>query len=359
MTKILNIVKPGVLTGDDVSKVFEIAKQKKFAIPAVNITSTSTLNAALETAKEINSPIIIQLSNGGASFFAGKAINNSEQKASILGAVSAAQHTHLLAKEYGVPVIMHTDHCAKKLLPWLDGLIKENQKYFKIHKKPLFSSHMIDLSQEPLKENVKLAKKYFLKMAKMNMTLEIEIGVTGGEEDGVDNSKIENTRLYTQPEDVAYAYDELNKISKRFTIAATFGNVHGVYKPGNVKLQPIILDKSQKYIYKTFKTKTKKPINLVFHGGSGSQKAKISEALNYGIVKFNIDTDTQWAYWEGIKTYEKKNHNYLQTQIGNPKGKSVPNKSFYDPRKLMRAGEESMKKRLKEAFKDLNCINRN
>lgn len=359
MTKILNIVKPGVLTGEDVTRVFEEAKKSKFAIPAVNVTSTSTLNAALETAKEVNSPIIIQLSNGGAIFFAGKTIDNSEQKAAILGATSAAHHTHLLAKEYGVPVIMHTDHCAKKLLPWLDGLVKENQKYFKIHKKPLFSSHMIDLSQEPLKENVKIAKKYFSKMAKMGMTLEIEIGVTGGEEDGVDNTAIDNTKLYTQPEDVSYAYEQLGNISHRFTIAATFGNVHGVYKPGNVKLQPIILDNSQKYIYKTYKTKTKKPVNLVFHGGSGSQKAKIAEALTYGVVKFNIDTDTQWAYWDGMRKYEKKNHDYLQSQIGNPKGSDTPNKKFYDPRMIMRAGEENMVKRLKEAYKDLNCLNRN
>lgn len=359
MTKILNIVKPGILFGPDVSKVFEVAKKEGFAIPAVNITNTNTLNAALETAKEVNSPIIIQLSNGGAASYAGKSIDNTNQKASILGAISAARHVELLASEYGVPVIMHTDHCAKKLLPWIDGLLKASEKNFKLYKKPLFSSHMIDLSQESLKDNVKISSKYLARMAKMNMTLEVEIGVTGGEEDGVDNSKLDNSRLYTQPEDVAYAYSEFKKISDKFTIAATFGNVHGVYKPGNVKLQPIILNNSQKYIAKQFKTKNDKPVNFVFHGGSGSVKSKIKEAITYGVVKMNIDTDTQWAFWDGIRLYEMKNHEYLQSQIGNPTGDDAPNKKFYDPRVVLRAGEESMIKRLKEAYKDLNCLNRN
>lgn len=359
MTKILEVVKPGILFGKDVSKVFEIAKNQEFAIPAVNITNTNTINAALQAAKEVNSPIIIQISNGGAAFFAGKSIDNSKQKASILGAISAACHVELLAKEYNIPVIMHTDHCAKKLLPWIDGLIKASEKNFKKNKKPLFSSHMIDLSQEPLKENVKISSIYLKKIAKMDMTLEIEIGVTGGEEDGVDNSKLDNSRLYTQPEDIAYAYEQFKKITDKFTIAATFGNVHGVYKPGNVKLQPKILDNTQKYIANKFKTKTNKPINFVFHGGSGSELSKIKEALKYGVVKMNIDTDTQWAFWDGIRKYEKTNHLYLQTQIGNPKGKESPNKKYYDPRVILAAAEDSMKERIKQAYKDLNCINRN
>jgi len=358
MVKVLDLVKPGVLYGEQVTKVLNHAKEKKFAIPAVNVTSVITIDAALEAAKEVKSPIIIQLSNGGAAFFVGKSIDNSNQRASVLGAAAAAEYVHRVAKEYGVPVIMHTDHCAKKLLPWLDGLVKENQIYFKKHNRPLFSSHMIDLSQEPLKENIRTAKKYLKKLDKMKMTLEIEVGVTGGEEDGVDNTGIDNTKLYTQPQDIAYAYNELKQISKRFTIAATFGNVHGVYKPGNVKLEPKILNNCQKYIEKEFRT-VKKPVNFVFHGGSGSEPEKIKEAVKYGVVKMNIDTDTQWALTSGVRDYIEENIEYLKKQVGNPDGDDIPNKKYYDPRKWMRKGEEQFKKRLIEAFKELNCLNKN
>ena len=359
MVKILDLVKPGVLYGDQVTKVLNHAKEKGFAIPAVNVTSTSHINCALEIARDINSPIIIQLSNGGAAFFAGKGLDNKNQQASILGAISAAEHVHRVAKEYGIPVIMHTDHCAKKLLPWLDGMIKEDEKFFKKNGKPLFSSHMIDLSQEPLKENIKIAKKYLKKLDKIKITLELEVGVTGGEEDGVDNSGVENKRLYTQPEDILYTYEELLKISKRFTIAATFGNVHGVYKPGNVKLEPKILNNCQKYIEKELNLKTKKPVNFVFHGGSGSEPEKITEAIKYGVVKMNIDTDTQFAYTNGIVNYVNEKKSYLKSQIGNPEGSESPNKKYYDPRVVLRTGEESMKKRLELAFKQLKCLNKN
>lgn len=358
MVKVLDLVKPGVLWGDQVTKVLNHANEKGFAIPAVNTSDTNTINAVLEIAREMKSPVIIQLSNGGAAFFAGKGLDNSNQEASILGAVSAAEHVHRVAKEYGVPVIMHTDHCAKKLLPWLDGMIKEDQKYFKKHKRPLFSSHMIDLSVEPLKENIKIAKQYLKKLDKMKMTLELEVGVTGGEEDGVDNTAVDNKRLYTQPEDIAYTYEELLKISKRFTVAATFGNVHGVYKPGNVKLEPKILNNCQKYIENKFKTK-KKPVNFVFHGGSGSEEEKIKEAVKYGVVKMNIDTDTQWAFTSGVRDYMNEKKAYLKKQVGNPEGKDMPNKKYYDPRAWLRSGEESMKERLRITFKRLNCVNRN
>lgn len=359
MVKVLEKIKPGVVLGKDVSKLFEIARKEGFAIPAVNVTSTSTINAALEVAKKVNSPIIIQVSHGGASYIAGKGIDNSEQNGSILGAVSMAQHIHLMAKEYSVPVIIHTDHCAKKILPWLDGMIKENKKFYKITGKPLFSSHMIDLSAEELKFNVSTSKKYLKKLSEMGITLEIEIGVTGGEEDGVNNTSVSNKRLYTQPEDVAYAYEELKKIDDKFTIAASFGNVHGVYKPGNVKLKPIILKNCQNYVHDKFKTSTKKPINLVFHGSSGSKSSDIREAVSYGVVKLNIDTDCQWAYWDGVRKYVKKNFNYLQSQVGNPKSDSAPNKKYYDPRAWLREAELSMIKRLEKAYSDLNCINRN
>ncbi len=359
MVKVLNKLKPGVLVGNDVKKLFEIAKKEGFAIPAVNVTSTSTINAALEVAKKVNSPIIIQVSHGGAAFIAGKGIDNSDHRASILGAVSTAKHVNLMAKEYGVPVLMHTDHCAKKLLPWLDGLIKENQKYYRENGRPLFSSHMIDLSAEDLKFNVQTSKKYLRKLAQMEMTLELEIGVTGGEEDGVDNSSVDNKKLYTQPEDVAYAFEELSTISDNFTIAATFGNVHGVYKPGNVKLKPIILKNCQDFIYKNYYVNSKKPLDLVFHGSSGSKSSDIKEAVSYGVVKLNIDTDCQWAYWDGVRKYIKKNEDYLQGQIGNPKGEDAPNKKYYDPRAWLREAELSMIKRLEKSYKDLNCINRN
>ncbi len=356
--KILENVKPGVVTGDDVQKIFEIAKRNNFALPAVNVIGSDSINAALEAAREVNSPIIIQFSNGGASFNAGKGLSNDNQEASILGAIAGAKHIHLLAEHYGVPVILHTDHCKKSLLPWVSGLLDAGEEYYKQYGKPLFSSHMLDLSVEPLNENIEISKKYLERMSKIGMTLEIELGCTGGEEDGVDNTNIDNARLYTQPEDVCLAYEELGKISNRFTIAASFGNVHGVYKPGNVKLAPKILDNSQKYIEKKHKT-GKNPVNLVFHGGSGSNLKDIREAIGYGVIKMNIDTDTQWATWKGVMDYYKKNKDYLQGQIGNPEGVDKPNKKHYDPRKWLRAGEVSMVDRLKKAFEDLNAINRN
>jgi len=357
-TKVLDHVKPGVVSGDDVKKIFEIAKAEQFALPAVNVVSTDSVNAVLEAAKVVNSPVIIQFSNGGAAFYAGKGLSNDQERAAIAGAISGAMHIHLLAEMYGIPVILHTDHAAKKLLPWIDGLLEAGEMHYEKHKRPLYSSHMLDLSEEPIEENIEICKKYLTRMSKIGMTLEIELGVTGGEEDGVDNTGIESSRLYTQPEHVAYAYSELKKISDRFTIAASFGNVHGVYKPGNVKLQPIILNNSQKYIEQKLNTGPK-PVNFVFHGGSGSSQAEIREAISYGVIKMNIDTDTQWAFWEGVHNFYKKNSGYLQGQIGNPEGEDKPNKKYYDPRKWLREGEAAMIARLKQAFEDLNCLNRN
>ncbi len=354
--KISDFVQTGVVTGDDVQKIFKVAKEDGFALPAVNVVGTNSINAVLEAAAEVNSPVIIQFSNGGASFYAGKGLKSS--KAAVLGAVSGARHVHLLAKEYGVAVILHTDHAARKLLPWIDGLLEEGEKFYKENGKPLFSSHMIDLSEEPLEENIKTCEEYLKRMSKIGMTLEIELGVTGGEEDGVDNTGIESSKLYTQPDEVAYAYERLSKISDKFTIAASFGNVHGVYKPGNVKLEPVILKNSQEYIKKKFSLTEDKPVSFVFHGGSGSSLEEIREAISYGVVKMNIDTDTQWAFWSGVREYEKKYHDYLQSQIGNPEGEDKPNKKYYDPRKWLREGEISMKERVKQAFSDLNCINR-
>lgn len=349
----------GVLHGDQVQELFEIAKKHQFALPAVNVTGTNTINGVMETAKAVNSPVIIQLSHGGAQFYAGKSLDNSKLQACILGSVSAARHVHLLAEHYGVAVIMHTDHCAKKLLPWIDGLLDYGEKFFAETGKPLFSSHMLDLSEEPLHENIEISAKYLARMAKLGMTLEIELGVTGGEEDGVDNSGVESHRLYTQPEDVAYSYEELSKVSHRFTIAAAFGNVHGVYKPGNVKLQPIILHNSQEYLKKQYNLTAEKPINFVFHGGSGSTQEEIREAISYGAIKMNIDTDMQWAFWEGIKDFYKSKEGYLQSQIGNPEGADSPNKKYYDPRVWLRKAEENFVKRLTNAFEDLNCIDVN
>jgi fructose-bisphosphate aldolase class II len=346
----------GVLTGDAVQELFEVAKKYQFALPAVNVIGTNSINAVMETAKAVGSPVIIQLSNGGAQFYAGKTLTNDNQQACVLGAVSAAEHVHLLAEHYGVAVVLHTDHAAKKLLPWIDGLLDYGEKFFARHGKPLFSSHMIDLSEEPIEENIEICKKYLARMAKMGMTLEIELGVTGGEEDGVDNTDVDSARLYTQPSEVAYAYKELSEVSDKFTIAAAFGNVHGVYKPGNVKLQPIILKNSQDFIRKEFNRSEEKPINFVFHGGSGSSPEEISEAISYGAIKMNIDTDMQWAFWEGVLDYYKAKEAYLQGQIGNPEGDDVPNKKFYDPRVWLRKGEEQFVKRLTQAFEDLNCI---
>ena len=356
-SRISDVVKPGVVTGSDVQKVFSVAKQNEFALPAVNVVGTNSLNAVIEAAKVVNSPVIIQFSNGGAAFYAGKGLSNENQKASIAGAVSGAKHVHYMAEMYGVPVILHTDHAAKKLLPWIDGLLDAGERHFKSWGKSLFSSHMLDLSEEPLKENIEISKRYLERMSKMGMTLEIELGCTGGEEDGVDNTGVDNAMLYTQPEDVAYAYEELSRVSDRFTIAASFGNVHGVYKPGNVVLTPKILDNSQKFVEEKYGL-DKKPLFFVFHGGSGSSKDEIREAISYGVIKMNIDTDTQWAAWDGVRQYEAKNHDYLQGQIGNPEGEDKPNKKYYDPRMWLRAGEQSMIERLKVAFDDLNCIDR-
>lgn len=358
MTKVFDVVKPGVATGDDVQKIFEIAKAEGFALPAVNCVNTDTINATLEAAARVGSPVIIQFSNGGAGFLAGKGLKLEGQGNAILGALAGARHVHTVAETYGVPVILHTDHAARKLLPWIDGLLDAGEKHFAETGKPLFSSHMIDLSEDTLEENVETCAKYLERMSKMGMTLEIELGVTGGEEDGVDNSGADESSLYTQPEHVAYAYKTLNAISPRFTIAASFGNVHGVYKPGNVKLKPTILRDSQAHCSEVFGLE-KNALNFVFHGGSGSTEAEIKEAISYGVIKMNIDTDTQWANWDGIRQYYQENEGYLQSQIGNPEGDDKPNKKFYDPRVWLRKGEESMIKRLEKTFADLNAIGRN
>ncbi len=355
-TKVLDVVEAGVVTGDDLQKLFKVAKDQGFALPAVNVVSTSSLNAVLESAKKANSPIIVQFSNGGAAYYAGKGLPSDE--AAVLGAISGAQHVHTIAKAYGVPVVLHTDHAARKLLPWIDALLDASEAHFKTYGVPLYSSHMIDLSEEPIEENIATCKEYLKRMSKMGMTLEIELGVTGGEEDGVDNTEIDNALLYTQPEEVAYAYEELSQVSDKFTIAASFGNVHGVYKPGNVSLTPKILDNSQKHIQEKYNT-VEKPVDFVFHGGSGSELADIREAISYGAIKMNIDTDTQWAFWDGVRGYVAKNHDYLQGQIGNPEGEDKPNKNYYDPRKWLRAGEVAMVARLEQAFDDLNCLDRN
>ena len=348
----------GVLTGNQVQEVFSDAKNKQYALPAVNVTNTSTVNSVLEAAVEVNSPVIIQFSAGGCQFFAGKSLDNKNQASAIAGGISGAQHVHHMAKAYGASVILHTDHCARKLLPWIDGLLDEGEKNFASNGIPLYSSHMIDLSDEPITENIETCKLYLERMSKIGMTLEIELGVTGGEEDGVDNTNIDSSKLYTQPEEVAYAYEELIKVSDRFTVAAAFGNVHGVYRPGNVKLTPVILDNSQKFVQNKFNTE-EKPINFVFHGGSGSSFEEIREAISYGAIKMNIDTDLQWGFTTGVRDYFNKFSDYVKTQIGNPEGIDLPNKKYYDPRKWIREGEITFKNRLIQSFKDLNNINRN
>jgi len=357
MGKISEVVKPGVVTGSDLQFIFKVAKEAGFAIPAVNVVGSSTVNAVMEAAKVANAPVMIQFSNGGAAFNAGKGLKLEGHEAAILGAIAGAKHIHTLAEAYGVRVVLHTDHAAKKLLPWIDGLLDAGEKHFAETGKPLFSSHMLDLSEEPLAENIEISKKYLARMSKIDMTLEIELGITGGEEDGVDNSGVDNSLLYTQPEDVYQVYKELSSVSPNFTIAASFGNVHGVYKPGNVKLQPIILKNSQEYIKAKDGLTESHPVSFVFHGGSGSSHEEIREAISYGVVKMNIDTDTQWAYWDGVRGFEAKNHDYLQGQIGNPEGEEKPNKKFYDPRVWLRKGEESVIARLQVAFNDLNAIN--
>jgi fructose-bisphosphate aldolase class II len=352
--KILDVVNPGVVTGEDVQKVFSICKANGFALPAVNNINTDTINATLEAAAKAKSAVVIQFSNSGAAFFSGKSLKLAGQQSAILGAISGAKHVHNIAKHYGVPVILHTDHAAKKLLPWIDGLLEAGEKHFSETGKPLFSSHMLDLSEESLEENIEICGKYLQRMSKMEMTLEIELGCTGGEEDGVDNSDIDHSLLYTQPKEVAYAYEQLSKISHRFTIAASFGNVHGVYKPGNVKLTPTILRDSQAYISEQYNVPAN-TLNFVFHGGSGSSAAEIEESISYGVIKMNIDTDTQWATWEAVRNYYHENKDYLQAQIGNPDGEDSPNKKYYDPRVWQRAGEVGMANRLGQAFAELNA----
>lgn len=349
----------GVLHGDEVTELLNYANENNFAMPAVNVVGTNSVNAALETARKVNSPIIIQFSNGGASFFAGKGLDNSNQQAAILGGISGALHIHTVAKAYGVSVVLHTDHAAKKLLPWVDGLIDASEDFYRKNNMPLYSSHMLDLSEEDIEENIEISKRYLERMSKIGMTLEIELGVTGGEEDGVDNTDVDSSRLYTQPEEVAYAYEQLSQVSDKFTVAAAFGNVHGVYKPGNVELRPKILKNSQEYVKDKFGLSQENPINFVFHGGSGSSQEEIREAINYGAVKMNIDTDQQWAFWDGVRNYEQEYHDFLQAQIGNPDGDDKPNKKYYDPRKWLRIAEESFITRLTQAFEDLNCIDRN
>jgi fructose-bisphosphate aldolase, class II len=350
--------KPGVLFGEELEALYKDAKENQFALPAVNTIGTDTINATLETAAKVNSPVIIQFSNGGAQFIAGKGMPNDQLQANISGAISGALHIHNVAKYYGVPVVLHTDHAAKKWLPWISSLIDAGEQYFKEKKQPLFSSHMLDLSEEPIEENIHTSVEFYKRMQPLGMGIEIELGVTGGEEDGVDNSGIENDKLYTQPQHVAYAYEQLGKIGRLFTVAAAFGNVHGVYSPGNVELRPEILKNSQDFIKKEFKT-GEKPVYFVFHGGSGSPQHQIREAISYGAIKMNIDTDLQWAFWEGVLGYYKKSEAYLQDQLGNPEGADKPNKKYYDPRVWLRKGEETFIKRLEIAFNDLNCINRN
>lgn len=350
--------RPGVLTGQEVTDLLNYANENNFALPAVNVTSSSTVNAVLETARDINSPVMIQFSNGGAAFMAGKGLSNDNQQAAIAGGIAGAHHVHQMAEAYGVSVILHTDHAARKLLPWIDGLLDASEKHFEQTGKPLYSSHMLDLSEEPIEENIGTCVEYFKRMSKMGMTLEIELGVTGGEEDGVDNTGVDNSMLYTQPEEVAYAYEKLKEVSDNFTIAAAFGNVHGVYKPGNVKLTPIILKNSQDHIQEKHSL-GHNPVNFVFHGGSGSSREEIREAISYGAIKMNIDTDLQWAYWDGIRGYYQSNEGYLQSQIGNPEGDDKPNKKYYDPRVWIREAEKSFVERLKVAFEDLNCVGKN
>jgi fructose-bisphosphate aldolase class II len=351
-----NSIKAGVATGRDVQKIHQYAKEKRFALPAVNVIGSNSINSVLETASALNAPVIIQFSNGGAHFNAGKGLSNDNQEAAIAGGVAGAKHVHALAEAYGATVILHTDHCAKKLLPWIDGLLDAGEIHFKETGKPLYSSHMLDLSEEPIEENIEISKKYLERMSKMGMTLEIELGITGGEEDGVDNTDVDSSKLYTQPDEVAYAYEELSKVSDQFTIAAAFGNVHGVYKPGNVKLTPVILKNSQEFVQKKYNPGDN-PIDFVFHGGSGSTVEEIREAIGYGVIKMNIDTDLQFAFAEGIRDYMVNNIDYLRSQIGNPEGADVPNKKYYDPRKWLREGELTFKKRLEKAFEDLNNVN--
>lgn len=346
----------GVLNAQEALELFEKSKELKIAYPAVNVVSTQSVNAVLEAAAKANSPVIVQFSNGGALYYAGKSLDNEDQKAAIAGAVSGAMHVHQMAEHYGVDVILHTDHSARKLLPWIDGLLEAGEAHYEATGRPLYTSHMIDLSEEPITENLETCVEYHKLMSAIDMILEIELGVTGGEEDGVDNTGIDSSKLYTQPDEVGYAYELLNAISPNFTIAAAFGNVHGVYKPGNVQLTPIILKNSQDYIKETFHIERNNPVNFVFHGGSGSTREEIREGIDYGVIKMNIDTDTQWAFWDGVRAFEAANRDYLQAQLGNPEGDDKPNKKYYDPRKWLREGEKTMVARLMQAFEDLNSV---
>lgn len=350
------MIKAGVATGNEVQEIFEHAKKHKYALPAINVVNTSSVNAVLEAARDNNSPAMVQFSAGGSQFFAGKGLSNDKHQSAIAGGISGAMHTHQLAELYGATIILHTDHCAKKLLPWIDGLLDASEDFYRVHGKSLYSSHMIDLSEEPLEENIDICKRYLERMSKMDMTLEIELGITGGEEDGVDNSDVDSSKLYTQPEEVAYAYEELMKVSDKFTVAAAFGNVHGVYKPGNVDLQPKILKNSQIHIQEKFGTK-ENPVNFVFHGGSGSSVEDIREAIGYGVIKMNLDTDFQYAFTSGVRDYMNEKKDYISSQIGNPDGSDIPNKKYYDPRVWQRKGEEAFKIRLNQAFADLNNVN--
>jgi fructose-bisphosphate aldolase, class II len=349
--------KPGIVYGQALLDLYQDCKERKYALPAVNVTTSSTINAVLETARDVNSPVIIQFSNGGGQFFAGKGLKLLGQTAASLGAISGARHIQLLAEHYGVPVIIHTDHAAKKLLPWIDDLLDAGEAHFEATKKPLFSSHMLDLSEEPIEENLTICVDYFKRMNRIQTGIEIELGVTGGEEDGVDNTGVDSSKLYTQPSEVAAAFEMLRKVGDNFTIAASFGNVHGVYKPGNVKLTPIILKNSQDFIQKNLGTSTR-PVSFVFHGGSGSTREEIRETIEYGAVKMNLDTDLQWAYWDGVRGFYESKKAYLQGQLGNPEGPDAPNKKYYDPRVWLRKSEESFIQRLKQSFEDLNCLNR-
>ena len=347
----------GVATGSLVKEIIQDAKENKYALPACNVIGSSSVNAAMEAAVQVNSPLIIQFSNGGAAFNAGKGLKGENQLAAIKGSIAGALHIHALAEAYGATIILHTDHCAKNLLPWIDGVMDANEDFYHKTGKTLFSSHMLDLSEEPLEENMEISKKYLERMSKVGMTLEVELGITGGEEDGVDNSGVDNSLLYTQPEEVAYVYEQLNSVSDNFWVAAAFGNVHGVYKPGNVVLTPKILDNSQKFIEEKFGT-GKNPVDFVFHGGSGSTLEEIREAIGYGVIKMNIDTDLQFAFMEGVRKYFDAKKDYLQSQIGNPDGDDKPNKKMYDPRVWVREGEVTFKDRLVQACEDLNNIGR-
>ena len=345
---------PGIVTGNALNDLYAYCKSAECALPAVNVIGSHTANAALAAAKQAKSPIIIQYSHGGAQFNAGKSLDNATNVASIAGSVAGAHHIRILAEAYGVPVVLNTDHCAKKLLPWVDGVLAAGEAWFKAHGVPLYSSHMLDLSEEPLAHNLELCQQYLTRMAKLDMTLEIELGVTGGEEDGVDNAGVENSKLYTQPEDVLATYDALSPIGS-FIVAASFGNTHGVYAPGNVKLTPSILKNSQQRVQADRKT-GEKPVTFVFHGGSGSSPEEIREAVSYGVVKMNIDTDTQWAFTQPIKKYMDDKSAYLQSQLGNPEGADKPNKKHIDPRGWLYLGEKGMTARLVQAFQDLGAV---